>query len=299
MDAKRIQNLRKNIIETGRLLWEKDLVGGLNGNISARVETDTILLTAHSTCLGRLEEKDILLMKLDGELLEGGSVSTENLLHTEIFKNFPDTQAVIHTHTIYTNAFFLENETFVPRIFESKLYLGEVKSVEQLTPAVTDITPVIEKLKSNNIVPLRNHGIVAMGKEVFDCFLLIQSLEEAVKIDAISRLYQNSHQNGGAQNGGAQNLDLLQNKKYKLFSQEQIDKIVEIINGDAQMKELGEKTKMIMDLAVKLDETGKTYSFCFENGNITKVGNDEDVEFLINADNSLACLRINCASFLR
>ena len=103
-----IKQLKTNIIAIGRLLWEKDLVSGLNGNISARVEGDTILLTAHSTCLGLLHEKDILAMKLDGELLEEGSVSTEKLLHTEIYKNFPDVLAVIHTHTTFTNAFFLQ-----------------------------------------------------------------------------------------------------------------------------------------------------------------------------------------------
>ena len=71
-------------------LWEKNLVSGLNGNISRRVDDETILLTAHGTCLGLLQEKDILLMKVDGELLEEGSVSTEKLLHTEIYKNFPE-----------------------------------------------------------------------------------------------------------------------------------------------------------------------------------------------------------------
>ena len=49
------------------------------------------------------------------------------------------------------------------------------------------------------------------------------------------------------------------------------------------MKDLGEKTKMTMDLAVKLNETGRTYSFRFENGRITNVGHDDNAEFLITA----------------
>ena len=109
MNETTIKQLKTNIVAIGRLLWEKDLVSGLNGNISARLEgvqDDTILLTAHSTCLGLLNEKDILTMKLDGTLLEEGSVSTEKLLHTEIYKNFPQVLSVIHTHTTFTNAFF-------------------------------------------------------------------------------------------------------------------------------------------------------------------------------------------------
>ena len=285
MTEEQIQNFKKNIAAIGRLLWEKELVSGLNGNISIRGDSETLLLTAHNTCLGFLQDEDILSMKGDGDLLEEGSISTEKLLHTEIYKNFPEIQAVIHTHTTFTNAYFLENEKFVPRIFEAKFYLGEVNSIKQLTPAVTDAAPVIEALKKNNIVVLRNHGVVAMGKDLFDCFLLIQALEDGIQTDAVSRLYKNDSlaEKKGKKNqkssGNGKNLK----KKYKLFSQEQIDTIVDLVNKDSQMAELGKKTKMTMDLAVKLDETGQIYTFCFENGRITKVGNDENVEFLVTA----------------
>jgi len=274
------QDLKEEMIAIGQLLWRKDLASGLNGNISRRIDKDTILLTAHGTCLGNLETKDILAMKLDGELLEEGSVSTEKLLHTEIYKNFPDAPAVIHTHTTYTNAFFLANETFIPRIFEAKFYLGEIKGIPQATPAVTDAGPVVEGFKKNNIVVLSNHGVVAKGEKLFDCFLLIQALEEAVKTEAVSRLFS------GDRGPGTGDRKIPVNsvaKKYKLFSQEQISDIVELVNKDTQMKELGEKTRMTMDLAVKLNETGQTYSFRFENGRIADVGHDDNAEFLITA----------------
>lgn len=280
------QDLKEEMITIGQLLWRKDLASGLNGNISRRIDKDIILLTAHGTCLGNLETKDILAMKLDGELLEEGSVSTEKLLHTEIYKNFSDAQAVIHTHTTYTNAYFLANETFFPRIFEAKFYLGEIKGIPQTTPAVTDAGPVVEGFKKNNIVVLRNHGVVAKGDTLFDCFLLIQVLEEAVKTDAISRLYQGTGDRGQGpvvSRSAENNVS----KKYKLFSQEQINEIVKLVNDDAQMKDLGEKTKMTMDLAVKLNETGQTYSFRFENGRIANVGHDDNAEFLITAPESV------------
>ncbi len=287
METEQVQNFKKNIIAIGRLLWEKNLVTGLNGNISRRADEETILLTGHGACLGLLQEKDILPMNLDGELLEegAGSISTERLLHTQIYKNFPETVAVVHTHTTYTNAYFLANETLIPKVFESKMYLGEIRSVDQVTPAVTDAAPVIKALQSNNITVLRNHGVVAKGEDLFDCFLLIQALEEAVAVDAISRLYaqnpgektQNKEQAGASS----------ETKKYKLFSQEQIDDIVKIVNNDQQMKELGAKTKMTMDLAVQLEETGATYSFSFEDGRIANVGNDTGAEFLISAPENI------------
>jgi ribulose-5-phosphate 4-epimerase/fuculose-1-phosphate aldolase len=150
MENEEIQNFKKNIIAIGRLLWEKNLVTGLNGNISRRVDDDTIIITGHGTCLGLLQETDIVHMRLDGEVLEEGSVSSEKLLHTEVYKNFSETTAIVHTHTTYTNAYFLKNKSLTPQIFESKLYLGSIQSVEQNSPAVTAASPVIEALKRNN-----------------------------------------------------------------------------------------------------------------------------------------------------
>ncbi len=277
-----VRKLRAEIIETGKLMWDKNLATGLNGNISARVEKDVIVMTAHGTCLGRLEEKDLLLLDLDGNLLEGGKISTERLLHTEIYKNFSDVKAVVHTHTAYTNGFFCANTSLVPSTYETKIYLGEVKSVEQLTPAVTDAAPVIAALKSNNITVLRNHGTVAMGQNLFDCFLLIQGLEEAVKVDAVARIYKGATASGKPQTSEHKVMPA-NDKKYKLFSKEQIDEIVRLVNNDSQLKELGQKTQMTMDLAVKLNETGQIYSFSFQNGAIASVGNDANAEFLISA----------------
>ena len=288
MSEKLTKQLRSEIIEISKLLWDKDLASGYNGNLSARVEKEVILITGHGTCLGRLSEGDILLMDLDGNLLEGGKASSERLMHTDIYKNFPDAKAVVHTHTTYTNAYFTVPEKLQPVIFEAKVYLGEVRGVEQFTPAVTDTAPVIAALKSNNIVALRNHGVVAMAKNLFDGFVLIQGLEEAVKIDAISRLYQSSaasHQSSEARKNFSNQKKAVSAdaKKYKLFSREQIDEIVKLVNGDAKLKELGQKTRMTMDLAVKLDETGQVYSFSFQNGAITKVGQDANAEFLVSA----------------
>lgn len=298
MNENDIKQLKTNVIAIGRLLWEKDLVSGLNGNISVRVEDDTILLTAHSTCLGLLHDKDILTMKLDGQLLEEGSVSTEKLLHTEIYKNFPEVLAVIHTHTTFTNAFFLKHATFTPSTFEAKFYLGEVKSVDQKTPSVTETAPVIQTLKNNSITVLRNHGVVAMGKDLFDCFLLIQGLEDAVKIDALSRLYESSgatliKEKVRHSKSKASQKTATPAKKYKLFSEEQIKEIVRLVNEDSQLKDMGEKTKMTMVLAVKLNETGRVYSFRFQNGRITQVGKDENAEFLISAPENVWRLIFN------
>jgi L-fuculose-phosphate aldolase len=302
MNNEIILSLKRNIEAIGRLLWEKDLVTGLNGNISTRLDDNSVLITATKTCLGLLQENDIVQIDLEGNIIGEGMASSERFLHTEIYKNFPEVSAVLHSHTTYTNAYYLENDVLEPRIFESKFYLGEVVAIPQTTPNVTDLAPVMEALKSNSIVVLKNHGVVAMGKDLFDCFLLIQCLEDAVKIDAISRLYKSNTVDVKVKKVAPRikKIELPVNEqplnpeeivdekpktpaKYKLFSPEQISEIVRLVNADTQMKELGKKTKMNMVLAVKLNETGELYCFHFEDGQIIDIDKDEEAEFLISA----------------
>ena len=105
-----MQELKNKIIEIGKLLWDKGLVTGFNGNISARVDADTILITATGTCLGYLKLQDIVTLSLkSGEVMGEGKASSEKFMHTEVYNNFPDIKAVVHTHPTYTNGFFLSN----------------------------------------------------------------------------------------------------------------------------------------------------------------------------------------------
>lgn len=289
IDRSRLKQLKEQMISTGRMLWEKNLASALNGNLSVRVDGDVILLTAHGTCLGMLQESDLVLMRLDGEVLEGGKVSTEKLMHIEIYKNYPDIKAVAHTHTPYINAYFLHNNKFIPSTFEAKFTLGEVKGIAQSTPSVTDTAPLIGDLKTTNIAVLRNHGVVSIGQTLFDCFLFIQTLEEQVKIDAIARLYAGATIVGLSKAAGTPERPNVgaPGCKYVLFSQEQIDEIVRLVNNDPQLKELGAKTQMNMELAVQLNETGVVYSFKFQNGQIVAVSSNKDAEFLISASENV------------
>jgi putative sterol carrier protein len=113
--------------------------------------------------------------------------------------------------------------------------------------------------------------------------VLIQELEEQTKVELVNGHFSNKpvipDSSAEPQYDKA--------KKYKLFSKEQIEEIVRLVNGDAQMQELGTKTAMNMDLAVCLQETGNIYSFKFENGRITKTGQDAQAEFLITANESI------------
>jgi L-fuculose-phosphate aldolase len=181
---------RDELIAMGRLMWEKGLVAGWNGNLSLRVSDAHLLMTATGTCLGRLERKEIVLMTIDGKVLGAGVPTSESHLHFEIYRNLTKVKAVVHTHTPCINAFFLNRGIFRPRTLEARHVLGEVYGVAQSTMNVTDAAPVIKRLGKNTLVALKAHGIVSTGSKLFDCFAKIQVLEEQLWIEALGKLFK-------------------------------------------------------------------------------------------------------------
>lgn len=181
-------DILQEIIHTGSLLWQKNLVAAFNGNLSVRTR-DGVLLTATGSCLGFLTEKHVSHVDFSGNVLNGVAPSSEKLLHLSVYKAFDSVQAVLHTHTPYINAFFLGNDSFLPRTFEAERSLGRVQAVDQDDVNVKDVTPVLRVLESSKVVVLRRHGVVCVGAGLFECFANLQLLEEQLKIEALARLF--------------------------------------------------------------------------------------------------------------
>jgi L-fuculose-phosphate aldolase len=273
--------VKKEIIDIGRWIWEKDLSGGMSGNISARLSAGEILITGRGTCLGDLKETEVGCIDLDGKPLEKDfTPSSEKLFHTSVYKAL-DARAVVHVHPTYCNGYFAVHDKIAFDTFETRLTLGDIPVIDQATPTITDITPVIEALKSSNIVVLKHHGVVAVGETLRDAFFLAQTLEEAVKICCIKDLY--ASRSPGLKSSAATEPVASSGEAFKMFSREQIDKIVVLVNADAKFRDLATQTALETKLAVVMDETGEAFCFHFSGGGIKSYAtSSEGAEFVIS-----------------
>ncbi|MDL1955831.1 MAG: class II aldolase/adducin family protein [Candidatus Desulfofervidus auxilii] len=262
---------KEEIIFWGRKLYERGLVCGSSGNISKKVN-DKILITAHNSYLGFLEKEDILILDRDGKILEGDKKPTSEIaLHLAIHKNFSE-KIVIHAHSPYTVYYFQYFKILKPLTFEEKFYLGKIPVIPQNTPTVTDILPVIDALKKNNIVVLKNHGIVAIGNDFKSTFSLIELLEINAKLSLITQAISQVKEEIKEE----RHLE-----KCKLFSKEHISSLVDIINNDETVQSLGKTYNLTTILCVR-DEK-EAISFYYEKGKIIKVKNDEEnAEFIFS-----------------
>jgi len=266
----------KNIIDIGKLLWEKDLVSACAGNISLKIDKDNILITSHNCCLGMLSDDDIIIMDLDGKTKDKKGATTEKPIHLAIHKKFSQ-PAVLHVHPPFTNGYFAARDKLDNLTFESRLLLGDVPCIKQDTPSVTDLDSVLKALENSNIVVLKNHGVVAIGETLKEAFFLVQMLEDAVKVNAVAQLYSKKEEKQ-TESSAQENIP-----KFEMFSDEHIKTIVDLVNENEDFLKQASSMALKTKLAVKMDETGKTFCFTFDEGKITDVSNsDKDAEFVIS-----------------
>lgn len=271
------EGIRK-IIYWAQLLNQRGFVTARSGNISCRVENKKILITSHDCYLGQLREEEIILMDLAGNILEGDLEPTsEKRLHLSIHNHFNEYKIVLHAHPPFTTAFFHYCDKLAIFSFEAKFYLGNVPVIPQQTPVVTDIEPVIASLENSNIVVLKNHGVISLGKDFKEAFSLIELLEEQAKVNLLIKRIGISDKRIEKK----EKEDTEESKKYKLLSKEHIEKLVELVNNDNEAQALGKKYDLTCSLAVKNQDTGEVVCFYYEKGKIVNTDGNENADFLI------------------
>lgn len=274
-------NLKSEIIKVGKRLYQSGLAVARSGNVSCRLDNQTILITATGTYLGELCESDIVKVDLEsGRSLEEKKPSSELSLHSLIYKNFP-AQVVIHCHPPLINAYFAAHQSVKALTFETKFYLGKVPVVPQETPTVTDPGPVIAALQSNNLVVLKNHGTVATGAAFADTLAITEALEEAVKTAVVARLFNKEILDDLEV---ALKEDLIRDEvSYPMFSRQHIQAIVDLVNKDEFIVQKGMELDLTVQMVIKLDDNGPAYRFNFEKGKITGLDADDKAPFVISA----------------
>jgi L-fuculose-phosphate aldolase len=275
------KDLRLEIIEVGRRLYQAGLAVAKSGNLSARIDEENILITASGTFLGQLKEGDIVKVNLTSAKFSGeAKPSSELPLHSLVYKNFP-ARVVVHCHPPLINGYFAVAKTLKAMSFETKFYLGDIPVIPQETPTVTNPEPVIAALKTNNLVVLKNHGTVAIADKFEDALSITEALEEAVKSAAVARLFDK-----GILDDLDSSLrdDLKRNEpSYAMFSKEHIQAIVDLVNKDEFIAQKGKELDLTVKLAIQMDGCSEAFKFNFEKGKIAKLDFDAQAPFVISA----------------
>ena len=97
-----LEQLKQDLIETGRWIDSRHWCPATSGNLSAWIDSEQFLITVSGKGKGELTTDDLMIVDAGGNPVNTQQrPSAETLLHSLIYSRFPDARYVFHTHSVY------------------------------------------------------------------------------------------------------------------------------------------------------------------------------------------------------
>jgi L-fuculose-phosphate aldolase len=180
--------LREAIIETGKYLYQSGLMVSNDGNISVRLPDGNILITPSGVSKGRITAQDLIVINMDGKLVKAAAdpalkPTSEQPMHLEVYRQRLDVRAIIHTHLIYANALAISlGKIRMDVIPEAAIAFGDIPITDFSLPSSPQNAEAIRNLiKDHDVMLIRNHGSLAVGKDLDEALINQERLEHVAK----------------------------------------------------------------------------------------------------------------------
>ena len=184
------RSVREHICQVGRWLWEKNYIGGTDGNISVRLG-DRLLVTPAGLSKGHMRPEQLVWTDLDARLLPesegvGLQPSSEIRMHSMAYRQRPDIGAVVHAHTPVAVALSLAGYAIASDIIPEVIYsLGCIPTLAYAPPSSQANADIIEvPIRTHDALLLTHHGALAVGPDLHTAYLGTEKVEHAALLTA-------------------------------------------------------------------------------------------------------------------
>ncbi len=182
----RLAEAAASLVESGQRMDARGWVPGSAGNLSARIDDETVAITRSGVHKGRLKVSDIIEVGLDGAAREQGQKpSTETLLHCQLYRLFPPVGAVLHGHSVAATVLSMSGAISFSQYEILKAFGFATHEVDVDLPVFEndqDIARLAKVLEPELLegpvgYVIRGHGIYAWGTSVEHAFWRLEALE--------------------------------------------------------------------------------------------------------------------------
>ncbi|MCK9797944.1 aldolase [Pseudomonas chlororaphis] len=183
----RESELREEICDVGRSLYQRGYTVGSAGNISARLD-DGWLITPTDVCLGRLDPAAIAKVNLAGEWVSGDKPSKTLALHRQVYDRNPGVGGVVHTHSTHLVALTLAgvwqaDDILPPLTPYQVMKVGHIPLIGYQRPGSPKVAEQVARL-ANSVrgVMLERLGPVVWESSVSKASYALEELEETARL---------------------------------------------------------------------------------------------------------------------
>ena len=182
---------KKEVVAIAKMAYAEKLMAGTSGNMSIYCpEEGHVIITPSGYDYEIMEEKDIVVIDLEGNVIEGiHKPSSEWRMHAEIYKELPAVRAIVHTHSPYATSFAVLHQEIPLILIEMIPFLkGAVEVSPYAAQGSVEVgknaVPVLER---KNACLMANHGALAVGASLSEAYINSVYLEDAARIYHMAR----------------------------------------------------------------------------------------------------------------
>jgi L-fuculose-phosphate aldolase len=183
-------SLKNDIIEVGKRVYARGYVASNDGNISARIDKDRVIITPTGVSKGFMKVEDLVIVDFNGKVLSGTKKpSSEVFMHLQMYKDRPDVNSVCHAHPPYATGFAVAgiplDKCVLPEVI---IALGSVPLIEYGTPGTEEFyKPVVKVLQNYDAFLLANHGALTIGKDIVNAYHKMETIEHFAHIAFVAQ----------------------------------------------------------------------------------------------------------------
>jgi L-fuculose-phosphate aldolase len=189
--AARISALRAalahDLMRAGRVLERRGMIVASEGDLSARITPDRVLITRRGRRIGDLTPRDFVDLSLSEAQESQGraAASPEHRIHLLAYASRHDIEAVAHAHPPALSAFGVRGEAPNLRALDQARDAIHAISVvpyapsgtETLARAVAAVLSGAEGMPACDVVILKSHGALAVGGSVEEALARLEIAE--------------------------------------------------------------------------------------------------------------------------
>ena len=191
-DVHRLRELAGELIVNIRELAQSGWTPATSSNFSRRLDDRHAAITVSGRDKGKLKEADIMVVDFDGSAVGSDHrPSAETLLHTQLYRRFPDIGCILHTHsptqTIASRLFAAEGHVRLAGYELLKAFAGnrthEMAVDVPVLPNSQDMTVLSAQVESLlDAGPMwgyliDGHGLYAWGRDMAEARRHLEAFE--------------------------------------------------------------------------------------------------------------------------
>ena len=185
MNREKAKLAQTEVYKTALDMYSSGLVSGTWGNISARIDEAFMVITPSGMAYESLSPDQMVVVNMDTLKYEGSlKPSIEAIVHADIYKNRPEVNGIVHTHSTYALTVATARKE-IPPICEDQVQIlgGSIRVADYAMPGTKEMAlACLKALDGRQGALIANHGAISCDISLAKAFIGSQIIEKTAMV---------------------------------------------------------------------------------------------------------------------